>query len=232
MKNVVLASSSTIYGSGYLEYLQPELKKLFGQVSKILFIPYARPGGISYDAYTEIAKEGFSFMKIKVQGIHEFKDAKLAIEQAEAIFVGGGNTFVLVSKLYKLTIMETLKAKIESGTPYLGTSAGSNICGMTMQTTNDMPIVPTANFQTLELIPFNLNVHFISADIHSTHKGETRETRIKEYHMFNKTPVIGLQEGSWLHIIGNQIFLRGSLQAYLFEKQKPVNILKPNTSVL
>jgi dipeptidase E len=229
MRNVILASSSTIHGSGYLEYLHPELKELFKGVSKVLFIPYARPSGISFDMYTEIAKKGFCFMGIEVNSIHTFDNPKLAIEEAEAIFVGGGNTFVLVSKLYEEKIMEVLKIKIENGTPYLGTSAGSNICGVNMQTTNDMPILMPPSFATLSIIPFNINAHFIAVNKYSTHKGESRETRIKEYHAFNKTPVIGLKEGSWLRILENEIILKGSLQAYLFEKDKEIRICQPKT---
>lgn len=229
MKNVILASSSTVYGSGYLEYLQSELRELFKGVSKVLFIPYARPSGVSYEVYTEIVKKGFEFMGVEVIGIHSFDSSKIAIENAEAIFVGGGNTFVLVTELYEQNIMDVLKSKIETGTPYLGTSAGSNICGVSMQTTNDMPVVLPPSFETLHIIPFNINAHFIAADKDSTHKGETRETRIKEYHVFNETPVIGLKEGSWLRIKGEQITLGGEQEAYLFQKNEEIIICKPET---
>jgi dipeptidase E len=224
MKNLILASSSTIHGSGYLEYLQLELKELFTGVSKVLFIPYARPSGISFESYTEIAKKGFEFKGIEIEGIHSFENPKIAMQNAEAIFVGGGNTFVLVAELYKQNLMELLKMKIETGTPYLGTSAGSNICGVSMQTTNDMPIVLPPSFDTLEIIPFNINAHFHPADKFSKHKGETRETRIKEYHAFNDTPVIGLKEGSWLRIVGEKIALEGELAAYLFKKDEEIRI--------
>ncbi|MEI6866620.1 dipeptidase PepE [Flavicella sp.] len=230
MRNVILASSSTSHGSRYLEYLQPELKKLFNAVSSILFIPYARPGGISYDDYTEIAKKGFEFLGIEVKGVHSFENPKNEIEHAEAIFVGGGNTFVLVASLYEKGLMDTLSTAIEKGTPYLGTSAGSNICGVNMQTTNDMPIIMPESFKTLEIIPFNINAHFITEGKNSTHKGETRETRIKEFHVFNEIPVIGLPEGSWLNVIDNEIILGGNLDAILFQKGKQAVICEPGMS--
>ena len=116
--------------------------------------------------------------------------------------------------------MQTLKKAIESGTPYLGTSAGSNICGLTMQTTNDMPIIYPPSFETLGVIPFNLNPHYLDADLQSKHMGETRETRIKEFHQFNTQPVIGLREGSWLDVKGEQIILKGALPARLFRQNQ------------
>ena len=118
--------------------------------------------------------------------------------------------------------MQTLKKAIENGTPYLGTSAGSNICGLTMQTTNDMPIIDPPSFETLGAIPFNLNPHYLDADLQSKHMGETRETRIKEFHQFNTQPVIGLREGSWLDVKGEQIILKGKLSARLFRQNQEV----------
>lgn len=231
MKNIILASSSSVHGSGYLEYLEPELKVLFEGVTEVLFIPYARPSGISHQAYTDIAAKGLSKFGIVVKGIHEFVNPKTALENAKAIFVGGGNTFVLVATLYELEIMQDLRNCIESGIPYLGTSAGSNICGITMQTTNDMPIKMPKSFKTLGVIPFNINAHFIEADKSSTHQGETRETRIKEYHVFNETAVIGFKEGSWLRVLGNTITLEGELEAILFEKNKSSKRISPKTNL-
>lgn len=230
MKKIIIASSSTVHGSGYLEYLQAPLLNLFKDCKKVLFIPYARPSGINYDAYTQIAKEGFSFMDIEVVGIHETMNPKKALYEADAIFVGGGNTFVLVNELYKYGLIDVLKQQIDWGIPYLGTSAGSNICGVSMQTTNDMPIVYPPSFKTLNAIPFNVNAHYLKADKNSTHKGETRETRIKEYHVFNDTPVLGLQEGSWLEVFDKEIILNGSQEAYWFEKNKEIKTCLPKMS--
>ena len=220
MKKLIIASTSTIHGSGYLEYLLPELKTFFAGIDDLLFIPYARPGGISYDGYSKIASTVFSMIGIKIKGIHQFEDAQEALENAQAIFVGGGNTFVLVNELYKQDLMQILKEKVNAGTPYLGTSAGSNICGLTMQNTNDMPIVYPPSYETLEVIPFNINAHYLDPDPTSTHKGETRETRIKEFHTYNNIPVLGLREGSWLEVVGEETIIKGKLKARLFEQHK------------
>ncbi|PWA06518.1 dipeptidase PepE [Flavobacterium psychrotolerans] len=222
MKNLIIASTSTLHGETYLEYLLPHLALHFKNCKTILFIPYARPGGISHEEYTHIVHLAFAKINIKVKGIHEFEDPKDAIENAEGIFTGGGNTFVLVYQLYRNNIMKNLAETLEKGTPYLGTSAGSNICGQTMQTTNDMPIIYPPSFETLGLLPFNLNPHYLDSDLDSKHMGETREARILEFHQFNSTPILGLREGSWLDIKGEQITLKGGLSARLFiQNQTP-----------
>jgi dipeptidase E len=225
MKKLIIASTSTIHGSGYLEYLLPTLAVFFADVKTILFIPYARPGGISYKEYTKIAEKAFAKINIAVKGIHEFNNTKEAIQNAEAIFTGGGNTFELVNQLYKNDVILTLKQVLENGTPYLGTSAGSNICGVDMKNTNDMPIVYPPSFKTLGIIPFNINAHYLDPLEGSTHMGETRETRIKEFHVFNEVPVLGLREGSWLQVLGDVIYLEGMLSARLFKQNKqPVEL--------
>lgn len=225
MKNLLLASTSTLYGSHYLEYILPELQLLFKNCKTLLFIPYARPSGISHEEYTQKTALAFAKINLLVKGIHEYENPVLAIQNAEGIFTGGGNTFLLVDQLYKNKVMTTLKETIEKGTPYLGTSAGSNIGGLSIQTTNDMPIVYPPSFQTLGLIPFNLNVHFLDEDLQSTHMGESRETRINEFHQFNNFPVLGLKEGSWLEVKEGRIILKGNLSAKLFRKNhNPIEI--------
>ena len=220
MKNIIIASTSTLHGETYLEYLLPELEIFFEKCQTILFIPFARPGGISHEEYTTIAALAFAKINKKLIGIHEFDDFSKAITTAEGIFTGGGNTFLLVSQLYKTKIMTVLAETVKNGTPYLGTSAGSNICGLTMQTTNDMPIVYPPSFQTLGLIPFDLNPHYIDPDIESKHMGETREMRLNEFHAFNNVPVLGLREGSWLEVKGDKIILKGNLSARLFRQNQ------------
>jgi dipeptidase E len=231
MKNLIIASTSTIYGGTYLDYLIPEISNLFKESNEIVFIPFAQPGGISYDEYTLIAKKIFAKIGINVKGIHEYKNAKEAIKNAKGLFVGGGNTFVLVNELYKQDLFNILRDKMENGMPYLGTSAGSNICGPSMQTTNDMPIVYPPSYKTLGVIPFNINAHYLDTDPNSKHKGETRETRIKEFHVFNSTPVLGLREGSWLDVNGDEIILKGTLKARFFEKNKLAVELDPITDL-
>jgi len=231
MKNIIIASTSTVYGSDYLEYLLPQISKLYNDVKEVLFIPFAQPSGLSYKDYTAIAKKAFSKINISIKGIQEFENKEHAIINAKGIFVGGGNTFLLVSTLYKFKLMSILKLAIENGTPYLGTSAGSNICGLTMQNTNDMPIIYPPSFKTLGVIPFNINPHYLNPDSNSKHKGETRETRIKEYHTLNKIPVLGLREGSWLRIKSGNIILKGPLSARLFSQNKIPKEIESNTLI-
>ena len=228
--NCIIASTSTIHGSEYLAYLKEALTELYKGVSEIIFIPYARPGGISHDAYTNKAKEGLAFLNAEVKGLHEFDDPAEALKNAQALFTGGGNTFLLVSQLYNKKVVEALRDSIKKGTPYLGTSAGSNICGLTMGTTNDMPIVYPESFNTLGILEFNLNPHYLDPDPNSTHKGETRETRINEFHQLNSMPVIGLREGSWLKVTEDDIQLEGGLKARVFEKDQDAYEVENGTS--
>jgi dipeptidase E len=220
MKSIIIASTSTLHEGSYLEYLLPVLQSHFKNCKNLLFIPFARPGGISHDEYTQKVSEAFATINIAVKGLHEFEDKENAIKNAEGIFTGGGNTFLLVTQLYKNNVMQVLSETVKKGTPYLGTSAGSNICGLSMQTTNDMPIIYPPSFQTLGLIPFNLNPHYLDPDLNSKHMGETRETRIKEFHAFNTIPVLGLREGSWLEVKGEKITLKGNLPARLFKQNE------------
>lgn len=231
MKQIFIASTSTVHGSGYLEYILEDLRLFFQNTTEILFIPYARPSGISHEDYTKKASEAFAKIGKSVKGIHEFQNPIEAIKKANGIFTGGGNTFVLVNQLYKNKLMEPLKAAINNGTPYLGTSAGSNICGLTINTTNDMPIVYPPSFKTLGLVPFNINPHYLDPDVNSTHKGETRETRIQEFHAFNSQPVIGLREGSWLYVKEDSIVLKGKLQARIFQYNKEAYEIDPETEL-
>ena len=217
---MIIASTSTIHGGNYLEYLLPTLEIHFGACAEILFIPYARPSGISHDDYTNTVRSAFAKINKAVRGLHEFENPIEAIQKAQGIFTGGGNTFLLVTQLYQNNVMEVLAKVVENGTPYLGSSAGSNITGLTIQTTNDMPIIYPPSFKTLGLIPFNLNPHYLDADLQSKHMGETRETRIKEFHAFNHAPVLGLREGSWLEVNGSTILLKGNLTARLFRQNQ------------
>ncbi|MCP4978757.1 MAG: dipeptidase PepE [Maribacter sp.] len=226
MTNCLLASTSTVFGGSYLDYLFDSLRELYKETDEILFIPYARPTGISHDTYTDIAQEGFRNIGKKIVGIHTFRDPIEAIKNSEGIFTGGGNSFVLINALYQFGLIPKMKEVITNGVPYLGTSAGSNIAGLNIKTTNDMPIVYPPKFEALGIIPFNINPHYLDPNPSSKHKGETRETRIKEFHEFNTTPVIGLREGSWIRIQNNEITLKGgNLSARIFEKDgKPYEL--------
>ncbi len=231
MKKLIIASTSTLHGGNYLEYLKPALKEHFKDRSSILFVPYARPGGISHDDYTKRVADFFAGLDITVKGAHEFEDPAEAVANAQALFTGGGNTFLLVSQLYKTGLMTAIGNAVKNGTPYLGSSAGSNICGLTMQTTNDMPIIYPPSFKTLGLVPFNLNPHYLDPQPGSTHMGETRETRITEFHQFNTQPVLGLREGSWLEVKGNTVLLKGDLPARLFRQGREPEELQAGSDV-
>jgi len=192
----------------------------FLNTDEILFVPYARPSGVTYDEYTENPRKAFATKGIRVKGLHEFENLQEAILKAKAIFTGGGNTFLLLKSLYELDLIDALRTAVNSGTPYMGSSAGSNITGLTIGTTNDMPIVYPPSFEALGFLPFNLNPHYLDPDLNSKHKGETRETRIKEFHKFNSQPVLGLREGSWLEVQKGKIELKGNLTARLFQQEK------------
>ncbi len=219
MINCLLASTSTLYGCQYLDYLFDALKDLYQNTNEVLFIPYARPSGISYKWYTDIVAKALDQIGKKIVGVHTFENPIAALEKTQGIFTGGGNSFVLVDSLYRFGLMDKLREVINTGTPYLGTSAGSNIAGPSIRTTNDMPIVYPPSFDTLGIVPFSINPHYLDPDPTSTHKGETRETRIKEFHEFNASPVVGLREGSWIRVQNNETtLLGGGLSARIFEK--------------
>lgn len=230
-RELIIASTSTVFGGEYLDYLTEEMSQLFKETDEVIFIPYARPGGISHDEYTEKAAKAFNKIEKKLVGLHTFDNPAKALKNAKGAFTGGGNTFVLVSALYRLELMQPLREAIFNGLPYLGTSAGSNICGVSMQTTNDMPIVYPPSFKTLGVIPFNLNPHYLDPDPTSNHMGETRETRIAEFHTQNTVPVIGLREGSWLQVNGDEIILKGKLKARVFKQGKEPFEVKTGTSL-
>ena len=218
MKKMLLASTSTIYGQKYLEYLHDEIKNLFSGCKKILFVPYARPSGISHLEYTEKAKNVFKIINLEIID-YTNEDLRESLEKCDGIFVGGGNTFLLLNKLYQYSLIDILKNKINSGIPYLGTSAGSNICGMTIGTTNDMPIVHVKSLEALGVIDFNINPHYLDPIDGFEHMGESRETRINEFHKFNDQFVIGLREGSYLQVEGDDIYLKGLKHAVIFKKE-------------
>ena len=159
-------------------------------------------------------------MNIKVAGLHTFENPVEVLKNAQGFFTGGGNTFLLTKMLHELGLMDILKEEIEGGKPYLGTSAGSNIAGQNIRTTNDMPIVYPPSFDAMGILPFNINPHYLDADPNLKHNGETRETRILEFLTQNDIPVVGLREGSWLRVKGETITLEGNLKARIFEKGK------------
>jgi dipeptidase E len=225
LRDILLLSTSTVHGSRFLEYAEAEIRAFLARRRDVVFVPYARPGGITHDAYTELARGRFEEMGFDLTGLHETADPAAVVEGAEAVFVGGGNTFVLLQALYDLDLLAPLRDRALGGMPYMGSSAGSNLAGLTIGTTNDMPIVEPASFGALGLVPFNINPHYLDPDPGSTHMGETRETRIREFHHFNAQPVLGLREGSMLRVEANGASLRGSRGGRLFRAgAEPVEI--------
>jgi len=231
-RNLLLISNSTLHGSGYLDHCEANIREFLSDRKTVIFIPFARPGGISHDGYTKIARERFAKMDYKLSSIHETTDMKAAIRNAGAIFIGGGNTFVLLTNLYESgLIMDTIREEVAKGKPYIGTSAGSNVACESIMTTNDMPIMYPPSFDALQLVPFNLNPHYIDPNPNSKHMGETRETRIKEFHVFNDIPVIGLREGTILHITGDNLILKGTTGARLMRHGKEAGEYQPGADL-
>ena len=226
-RNLLLISNSTLHGSGYLDHCADEITKFLGNNTGILFIPYARPNGMTYDEYTKLNSARFEKMGYKLTSIHQHNDPKTAVQSAEAIFIGGGNTFVLLEKLYKEDIISDIRKQVAGGTPYIGSSAGANVACPNMKTTNDMPIIYPPSFNALDLVPFNINPHYLDPDPNSTHMGETRETRINEFHCYNSEYVVGLREGAMLHVVNQNITLKGTTGARIFNNQDKAEEYKP-----
>ena len=224
-RRILLLSTSTVHGSGFLEYCAGEIADHFKGCEDILFVPYASPGGMSYDEYTNRVAERFNSIDLPVQGIHSRPDPAVAVREADGLFIGGGNTFLLLRELYRRELLGPIRASVDKGMRYMGSSAGSNVAGLTIGTTNDMPIVHTPSFDALALLPFNLNPHYLDPDPESKHMGETRQTRIREFHVQNAEPVIGLREGAWLRVAGSAMRLEGGSGARLFKRDsEPVEL--------
>lgn len=217
---LLIVSTSTVHGKPYLSYLDEEVPSFFTKGKNILFVPYARPGGISWDEYTETATKKFTSWGYTMSGIHTFDSNQEALDWADGVFVGGGNTFLLLKTIYETGLFPLLDKAVRKGLPYMGTSAGCNLTGMTVGTTNDMPIVYPPSFNAFAWVPFNINPHYLDPDPTSKHMGETRETRIKEFHHFNEQPVVGLREGSWIRVENGQMELKGEHTARVFKAGK------------
>lgn len=229
--NLLLCSSSTVHPMGYLEYCKDDIAEFFSGCENIIFISYARPGGVSLENYSLVAKKGFENAGLKIRGIEEFDNPIEAIENCDGIFAGGGNTFLLLKSLYEKGLMNPVQQRVKAGLRYMGTSAGSNVAGPTVKTTNDMPIVYPPSFDAFGFIPFNINPHYLDPDPRSTHKGETRETRINEYHHQNDNIVVGLREGSILKIENGNVILIGEPTLRVFEKEKEAKEYDNNANI-
>ncbi|MDR0422614.1 MAG: dipeptidase PepE [Proteiniphilum sp.] len=213
---LLLISNSTNPGEGYLEYPKDRIRDFLGEMaSSAVFIPYAAVT-FSFDEYEEKVNARFVETGHRVTGIHRFANPAEAIENAEAIVVGGGNTWQLVKMLQEKGLMKVIRRKVKMGTPYIGWSAGSNIACPTLRTTNDMPVVEPSKFKTLKLVPFQINPHYLD-DHPANHGGETREMRIREFIEVNRDVyVVGLREGTMLLVEDGGVKLMGTRKARIF----------------
>jgi dipeptidase E len=221
---VLLISNSTLYGSGYLDHAEVEIRDFLGEIGKVLFIPFAL---YDRDTYASTARERFQKMGYGLDSIHLATDAQRAVDDAEAIFIGGGNTFRLLKALYDSDVLQLIQRRVSEGMPYVGSSAGSNVAGPTIKTTKDMPIVQPPSFDALGLVPFQISPHFLDPDPNSTHMGETQEDRILQFLEENDTPVAGLREGAIVRSENGSHVLKGSSGARMFRKGKDPVEAKP-----
>lgn len=214
---LLLVSSSVVHGSGYLEHCGAAVERLFQGLDRILFVPFALA---DRDGYAAKVRGRFSEFGIDVDSLHESTNPRATVEEARGFFVGGGNTFRLLKTIQDLDLTDPIRDRVEQGIPYMGTSAGSNLACPSLRTTNDMPIVQPRDFEALGLVPFQLNPHYIDPDPSTTHKGETRDLRLQEFHEENDIPVLALREGAMLEVQGDSMVLLGHAGGKLFRKEK------------
>ncbi|RFU82757.1 dipeptidase PepE [Streptomyces triticagri] len=216
--DLLLLSNSTQHGRVYLAHALDTVTGFLSAGARLAFVPYALA---DHDAYTAKVREALTDSGIAVHGVHEDGDPLAALARADAVFVGGGNSFRLLKALYGTGLRDALIAAARDGLPYMGASAGTNMAAPTLRTTNDMPIVQPPSFETLGLVPFQINPHYLDPDPASTHKGETREERLTEFLEENDVPVLALREGSWLRVQGDRATLGGTRPARLFTRPTP-----------
>lgn len=214
-KKILLISSSTVYGRGYLDHVEGEIYEFLKGVKDVLFIPFAQH---DLNAYEATAQKRFQKMGYQLRSIHHYDDMPQAVSMAQAIFIGGGNTFRLLKGLYDACILDAINKRIESGVPYIGSSAGSIVACPTLKTTKDMPVVQPPSFDALRLVDFQISPHYLDPDPASTHMGETQEERINQFLEENDRPVVGLREGTLLRIEDSGILLKGSTRARIFRR--------------
>jgi dipeptidase E len=223
-RSLLLISTSTVFGTGYLEHARSEIRDFLGRTRRVLFIPYALR---DHDAYTAKARVAFLGQGYALDSIHEADSPLDAMERAEAVFTGGGNTFRLLKTLEERGLVPVIRRRAAEGMLYSGASAGSNLACPTIKTTNDMPIVEPPSFAALGLVSFQINPHYVDPEPGSRHMGETRETRIREFHEENDTPVVGLREGAMLRVEGDRVLLKGLAGARIFRRGQEALEVKP-----
>jgi dipeptidase E len=227
-KRLLLISNSTLHGSGYLDHAESEIRDVLSSTRQVLFLPYALH---DRDAYAAQAKKRLAQMGYDLVSVHVAADAVDAVENADAIFIGGGNTFRLLNSLYQFELIEPIRRRVHAGMIYIGSSAGSNVATPSIKTTNDMPIIEPPSFEALALVNFQINPHYLDPDSNSKHMGETREERLRQYLEENETPVVGLREGTMIRVDGEKAVLKGTTSARVFRRGlDPVEIV-PGTDV-
>src|SRR5215472_6392114 len=214
-KNLLLISSSNVYGHGYLDHVEPEIRDFLGSIRRIVFIPFALH---DCEGYSAKAGERLGRMGLQLESAHSAPAPKKLIEKTEAIFIGGGNTFRLLKALYEHDLLETIRKRVESGVPYIGSSAGSIVACPSLKTTKDMPVVQPPSFDALHLVSFQISPHYLDADPKATHMGETQEERILQYLEENDRPVVGLREGTLLRVRDGAVILHGGMSARIFRR--------------
>jgi dipeptidase E len=231
MKQLLLLSNSTNVGESFLQYPLRAIQQFLGPaVSEVLFVPYAGVR-LSFSDYAARVRERFREIGIAVTSVHETENPAAAVEAADAIVVGGGNTFCLLDRLYKHGLVERISERVLQGVPYVGWSAGSNVACPTIRTTNDMPIVEPPSLNALGLVPFQINPHYTDATL-PNHGGETRGERLTEFLEMNPTMrVIGLREGTMLRVEDDKIELLGDKPARVFRKGREVIESAPGDSL-
>jgi dipeptidase E len=222
-KRLLLISNSTLHGSGYLDHAENEIRDFLRSTACVAFIPFAM-----YDraAYTAKTRERFRAMGYQLSSVHDVSNAWRVIDRANAIFVGGGNTFRLLKGLYDADLLKIVREKVNGGAPYIGSSAGSIVACPSLRTTKDMPVVQPPSFEALALVRFQISPHYLDPDPSSTHMGETQEERIRQFLEENGETVVGLREGSMLRVEGETVTLKGLASARVFrEGEGPVEVL-------
>jgi dipeptidase E len=223
MRNILLISSSRVHGTNYLDHAEAAIASLLGLIGRVLFLPYALH---DRDGYAAMARDRFSALGFALDSAHEVSDPVAAVEGAEAIFIGGGNTFRLLKALYDFRLLVPIRRRVAAGVPYIGSSAGSNVACPTIRTTKDMPIVQPPSFEALNLVRFQISPHYLDPDPASTHMGETQEERILQYLEENDRTVVGLREGAMLRVADTSVSLLGAAGARIFRKgMDPIEVL-------
>jgi dipeptidase E len=214
--NLLLLSNSSVHGRGYLEHAQPAIAEFLAGRRTVHFAPFALA---DRDGYTGRAQAALQQFGVSVIGLHTLDDAAGALNDAEVLFVGGGNSFRLLKALHERKLIPVVRQRVAAGElSYMGSSAGTNMACPTVRTTNDMPIVQPPSFESFGLIPFQINPHYLDPDPASTHMGETREKRIEQFLEENDVPVLGMREGAWLRRRGAKLTLEGATGARLFRR--------------